>query len=131
MPCSEQCSIFRASPREGVASVEKGIRLSPTDPRLFIWLSGLAAAHYQLQHYPQAVEIGRRSWTLNNSYITGLTYVVAGLGQLERVRDAQAALADLKERDPKLVALRTTLELYADRAGADHLLNGLHQAGFS
>ena len=43
---------------EAVASVEKGIRLSPSDPRLFIWLPGLAAAHYQLRHYSEAVEIG-------------------------------------------------------------------------
>jgi adenylate cyclase len=121
---------FQGQSEEGVASVEKGIRLSPSDPRLFIWLSGLAAAHYQLQHYSQAVEIGRRSWTLNNSYITGLTYVVAGLAQLGRVEDALAALADLKTRDPKLAALRTTLQLYQNQVGIDHLLDGLSKAGF-
>jgi adenylate cyclase len=51
----------RGQSDEAVASVERGIRLSPSDPRLFIWLSGLAAAHYQLRHYAQAIEIGRRS----------------------------------------------------------------------
>ena len=96
---------FQGQPEEGVASVEKGIRLSPSDPRLFIWLSGLGAAHYQLQHYSQAVEIGRRSWALNRNYITGLTYVVAGLAQLGRIEDARTALADLTELDPKLAAL--------------------------
>jgi adenylate cyclase len=121
---------FQGQSEEGVASVEKGIRLSPSDPRLFIWLSGLAAAHYQLGHYSQAVEIGRRSWTLNKNYITGLTYVVAGLAQLGRVEDALAALADLKERDPKLAALRATLQLYQNQAGVDHLLDGLRKAGF-
>jgi TolB-like protein/Tfp pilus assembly protein PilF len=121
---------FQGQSEEGVASVEKGIRLSPSDPRLFIWLSGLAAAHYQLRHYSQAVEIARRSWTLNNGYITGLTYVVAGLAQLGSVEHAQAALADLKERDPKLTALRTTVQLYQDPAAVDHLLDGLRKAGF-
>jgi adenylate cyclase len=121
---------FQGQSEEGVASVEKGIRLSPGDPRLFIWLSGLAAAHYQLRHYSQAVEIGRRSWSLNRSYITGLTYVVAGLAQLRRIEDAHAALADLKEFDPKLAALRATLQLYQNQAGVDHLLDGLRKAGF-
>ena len=121
---------FQGQSDEGVTSVERGIRLSPTDPRLFIWLSGLAAAHYQLRHYSEAVEIGRRSWTLNRNYITGLTYIVSGLAQVGKMDEARAALADLKERDPKLAALRTTLELYEDRAGADHLLDGLHKAGF-
>jgi adenylate cyclase len=44
---------FRGQSEEGVASVELGIRLSPSDPRLFIWLSGLAAAHYQLRPIPR------------------------------------------------------------------------------
>ncbi len=121
---------FQGQSEEGVASVDTGIRLSPSDPRLFIWLSGLTAAHYQLRHYSQAVEIGRRSWTLNNSYITGLTYVVAALAQLGRVEDAMAALADLKKRDPNLTALRTTVQLYRDPAAADHLFDGLRKAGF-
>jgi hypothetical protein len=46
------------------------------------------------------------------------------------VGHAQAALADLKERDPKLTALRTTVQLYQDPAAADHLLDGLRKAGF-
>jgi hypothetical protein len=59
-----------------------------------------------------------------------LTYVVAGLAQLGRVEHAQAALADLKERDSKLTALRTTVQLYQDPAAVDHLLDGLRKAGF-
>jgi len=122
---------FRGEPEEAIASVEKGIRLSPSDPRLFIWLTGLAAAHYQLRHYSQAVEIGRRSWTLNRSYITGLTYIVAGLAQLGRIEEAKAALSDLKELDPNFAAARTTMQrLYQNQVGIDHLLEGLRKAGF-
>ena len=122
---------FRGQPEAGVASVEKGIQLSPRDPRLFIWLSGLAAGHYQLRNYAQAVEIGRRSWTLNRNYITGLTYVVAGLAQLGKIDDASAALVNLREFDPDLRALRTTLQrLYENQVGSDHLLEGLRKAGF-
>ena len=101
-----------------MASVERGIRLSPSDPRLFIWLSGLAAAHYQLRHYAQAIEIGRRSWTLNRNYITGLTYVIAGLAQLGQIDEARATLANLKELDPNLVAVRMPLErVYTSQTG--------------
>ena len=122
---------YRGESEEAIASVEKGIRLSPSDPRLFIWLTGLAAAHYQLGHYSEAVEIGRRSWTLNRNHITSLTYVVAGLAQLGRIEEAQAALSDLKERDPTLAAARTTLErLYQNQDGIDHILDGLRKAEF-
>jgi adenylate cyclase len=122
---------FRGQSEEAVASVEKGIRLSPNDPRLFIWLPALAAAHYQLRHYYQAVATGRRSWTLNRHYTLGLTYVVAGLAQLGQIEEARAALTDLKELDPNLAAVRTTLQrLYQNQAGIDHLLDGLRKAGF-
>jgi TolB-like protein/Tfp pilus assembly protein PilF len=122
---------FLGKPGVGVESIEKGIQLSPRDPRLFIWLSGLAAAHYQLRDYSQAVEIARRSWALNRNYITGLTYVVAGLAQLGNVEEARTALAELRELDPKFAAARTTLQrLYKDQAGIDHLLAGLRKAGF-
>lgn len=121
---------FLGDPEEGVTCVERGIRLSPSDPRLFIWLSGLAAAHYQTRDYAQAVAIGRRSWTLNRNYFTGLTYVVAGQAQLGRKDEARAALSDLRGLDPKLAAARTTLKLYQNQAGIDHLLDGLRKAGF-
>lgn len=122
---------FCGQPEAGLASIEKGIRLSPKDPRLFIWLAGLAAARYQLRHYAEAVEIGRRSWTLNHNYFTGLTYVVAGLAQLDKTSEARAALTTLRELDPKLAAARTILQrLYQDPASIEHLLEGLHKAGF-
>ncbi len=122
---------FRGASEEAVASVKKAIRLSPNDPRLFIWIAALAGAHYQLQHYSQAIEIGRRSWTLNRNYTIGLNYVIAGLAQLGNVDEARAALADLQQIDPNLTALRTTLyRLYKNQAGIDHFLEGLHKAGF-
>ena len=122
---------FLGKPEIGVESIQKGIQLSPRDPRLFIWLSGLSAAHYQLGHYAQAVEIGQRSWSLNRNYITGLTYVVAGLGQLGKIEEARSVLADLRAHDPKFAAARTTLQrLYKDQTAINHLLEGLHKSGF-
>jgi adenylate cyclase len=122
---------YRGQPEEAVAFVEKGIRLSPTDPRLFMWLPPLAAAHYQLRHYDQSVEIGRRSWALNRNWPIGLTYVVAALAQLGQIDDARAALADLKGLDPNLSLVQATVKrLYRDQGGIDHLLDGLAKAGF-
>ena len=76
--------------------VAPGIRLSPSDPRLFMWLPTLAGAHYQLRQYGEAVEFGRRSWSLNRNWPHGLRYVVAGLAQLGKIEEAQAALTELK-----------------------------------
>jgi adenylate cyclase len=122
---------YAGQPEETFPLVEKAIRLSPNDPRLFIWLPALACAHYQLRHYKEAVEAGRRSWTLNRNWPVGLRYVVAGLAQLGRLNEAQAALADLKKIDKDLASYeRLARLLFQQSAAVDHILDGLRKAGF-
>jgi adenylate cyclase len=123
---------YAGRPEEAIPVVEKAIRLSPADPRLFITLPALACAHYQLRHYEHAVQIGRRSWTLNRNWPTGLTYVVAGLAQLGRMEEARAALNIYKElRRIDLAGWeRLVRRLFKDPAAADHLVDGLRKAGF-
>ena len=94
-----QMYLYAGRPEEAVEQAEKGIRLSPTDPRLFIWLPALAGAHYQMGHYIEAVEAGRRSWSLNRNWPHGLRYAVAGLAQLGRIAEARGILAELKLAD--------------------------------
>jgi len=126
-----QMYLYSGRPKEAISLAERGIRLSPTDPRLFIWLPALAGSHYQLRQYAQAVEIGRRAWALNQSWPAGLRYVVAGLGQLGQIEEAQTALADLKTLDSSLDFVEDILtRVYSDRLGVDHFLEGLRKAGF-
>lgn len=122
---------YMGEPDNAIPLIEKGIRLSPSDPRLFIWLPSLAAAHYQLHHYDQALEIARRAWSLKRNWPLGLPYVVAGFVQLGRMDEARGALSELKKLDPNFSMVRTTLErLYKDQAGLEHLLDALRKAGF-
>jgi adenylate cyclase len=126
-----QMYLYAQRPEETIAQAEKGFRLSPTDPRLFIWLPALAGAHYQLHHYAEAVEAGRRSWSLNRNWPHGLRYVVAGLAQLGRIEAARAALAELKLMDANLEYSAAVLRrAYTDLAAIDHILEGLRKAGF-
>jgi adenylate cyclase len=121
---------YAGRPEETIPLVEKAVQLSPTDPRLFIWLPALACAHYQLYHYDQAVEAGRRAWTLNRNLPVGLRYVVAGLAQLERIEEAREALADLEPIDAGLASYeRLARRLFTDSAPVDHVLDGLRKAG--
>jgi uncharacterized protein involved in exopolysaccharide biosynthesis len=45
-------------------------------------------------------------------------------------KDSNVILVSYSSRDPKLAALRTTLQLYQNQAGIDHLLDVLRKAGF-
>jgi tetratricopeptide (TPR) repeat protein len=126
-----QMYLYAGRREEAIERAEKGIRLSPSDPRLFIWLVALAGAHYQMRHYAKAVEAGRRSWSLNRNWPHGLRYVVAGFAQLNRIAEAQAALAELKLMDANLEFTASVLRRnWPDPADVDHLLDGLRKAGF-
>jgi adenylate cyclase len=126
-----QMCLYQGRPEEAITLAEKGIRLSPTDPRLFIWLPALAGAHYQLRRYAEAVEIGRRSWSLNRNWPAGLRYVVAGLAQLGRVEEAQPALDELRRLNTNLAFVEGNLRrLFTDTAGVDHIIEGLRKGGF-
>jgi hypothetical protein len=95
-----------------------------------MWLPALAGAHYQLRHYVEAVEFGRRSWTLRRSWPHGLRYVVAGLAQLDRIEEAKAALAELKLMDANLAYSATALRrLFSNPAAVDQIPDGLRRAG--
>jgi len=123
---------YAGRPEETIPLVEKAIRLSPNDPRLFIWLPALAGAHYQLGHYEQAIEAGRRSWTLNRNWPVGLTYVLAALGQLGRTEEAQTVLPSFKALRPTDLAgwERNARRVFTDLASVDRLRDGLRKAGF-
>ena len=126
-----QMYLYAGQREEAIERVEKGIRLSPSDSRLFIWLPALAGAHYQMRHYEKAIAAGRRSWSLNRNWPHGLRYVVAGLGQLGRIEEARAALAELKLMDANLeVSARVLRRNWPDPGDVDHLLEGLRKAGF-
>jgi len=126
-----QMYLYAGRRDEAIERAEKGIGLSPSDPRMFIWLPALAGAHYQLRHYKEAGEIGRRSWSLNRNWPTGLRYVVAGLAQLGRIEEARAALAQLKPMDANLEFSASLFRrTWPDPADVDHLLDGLRKAGF-
>jgi TolB-like protein/Flp pilus assembly protein TadD len=122
---------YAGQPEETIPLVEKAIRLSPGDPRLFMWLAALAAAHYQLRHYEQAVEIGRRGWTLNRNWSSGLTYTIAGLGQLGRIAEARAVLPDYQKLHANLASWETLVRrVFQNPAAVDHIADGLRRAGF-
>ena len=84
-----------------------------------------------MRHYAEAVDAGRRSWSLNRNWPVGLRYVVAGLAQLGRIEKAQVALAQLKlmDRNPEFSASRLRRNWY-DPADLDHILDGLRKTGF-
>jgi adenylate cyclase len=112
-------------------SVLVALRLSPTDPRKFIWMPALAGSLYLSGRYEEAVESGREGHAMKPDYVAPLRYVVAGLGQLGRASEAAPYLAALRKTDGDLARVRTYLgRYYIDATALDHIIEGLRKGGF-
>ena len=128
-----RCLIYRVDPRRRWRASKRG---SGSARAIRACLSGcpaLAARSLPAPAYSQAIEIGRRSWTLNRNYITGL--------HLCRCR-TRPARTDQRKRRPRFRPEKARPEArlgaqnlkrvqsYQNQAGIDHLLEGLRKAGF-
>jgi TolB-like protein/Flp pilus assembly protein TadD len=125
-----QMHLYRGDVSEAIKMAERGIRLGPRDPRLFIWLPALSGAYYQLGRYVQAIEPGLRSWDLNRNWPAGLRYATAALAQLDRIAEAESAVRELKLLGQSVDFIEANLRrLYVDGAAVDHVIEGLRKAG--
>jgi adenylate cyclase len=118
-------------PKTAIRFIETALRLSPHDPRHFMWLPALSAAHYLSNNYETAITVGQRALSIRPDYLVPVRYIAAGLGQLGRVADAGPVLDLLRKMDPDLAATERMLRrYYVSEEAIDHILGGLRRAGF-
>ena len=117
-------------PDEALASVKLAMRLSPHDPRRFLWLPALAGSHYLGHRYLSALAAGQEALTANPKYLPVARYIVASLGQLGRVAEAKIVLPLLQRLDGDIAATETHLRRYFVDAAVQHIVAGLRKAGF-
>jgi adenylate cyclase len=122
---------YRGQPTKAIEFVTRAMRLSPNDPRVFLWIPALAGSHYLAGQYEQAIEAGRYGLTIKPDYRHCLRYLIAALGQLGRHDEAAGIIGQLRALDGSLAKTAAFLSLYyVDRKALDHILEGLRKAGF-
>jgi len=106
------------------------MRLSPSDPRQFIWMPPLAASHYLAGRYEEAIETGRQGYAMRPDYVAPLRYVVAAMGQLGRRAEAKQLLPVLRRSHANLAGAEFFLRrYYVDETALSLILGGLKKAG--
>ncbi len=118
-------------PDQALAALETAFRLSPTDQRQFIWLTGVAGAHYLRGDYELAIEAGRRGLALRPDYLHPARYVAAALGQLDRAAEATSYVAMVRTLDATLSGTRNILGRAFEPQPLQKILDGLGRAGLS
>ena len=122
--------IFSGRPKEGIAALERSIRLDPRDPRSAHRLNRLALGLYFTGDYVAAVEVANRTIRSYPDFPLVYRWLAAALGQLGRTEEARKALK-------KAIAISpTSFDMYVrnrvpwmrpeDHA---HMVAGLRKAG--
>jgi adenylate cyclase len=123
--------IFSGRPKEGVAALERSIRLDPRDPRSAVRLSRMALGLYFSGEYATTVEVAKRAIRAYPEFPNPYRWLAAALGQLGRVDEAKEALKQAIAIVPASfetnVRRRVPWMRPEDHA---HMLEGLRKAGW-
>jgi len=123
--------VHSGKPKEGIVSLETGIRLDPLAPRMATRLAQTATGHYFSREYEKVVEVATRTIRSYPNFPNPYRWLAAALGQLDRPEEARQALE-------KYVALAPAgLDMYARKRPAffrpvdyELLVEGLRKAGW-
>jgi adenylate cyclase len=123
--------IFSGRPKEGVAALERSIRLDPRDPRSAVRLSRMALGLYLSEEYATAAEVCKQAIRSYPEFPNPYRWLAAALGQLGRAEEAkealQQAIAILPGAFERTVRGRVPWMRPEDHA---HMLEGLRKAGW-
>jgi adenylate cyclase len=82
--------IFSGRSKEGVAALERSIRLDPRHPRSAVRLNHMTLGFYFARRYTAAVEIAKRAIRSYPEFPNPYRWLAAALGQLGRTEEATA-----------------------------------------
>ena len=100
---------FAGRPDIALPCFERALRLSPTDPGSFFFLTGAAMAHLLSGRAEEALELAGKSMGLNPSWDTTQLVLAAATGQLGRTAESRAAVDRLVAFAP-----HSTVSLYEE-----------------
>jgi TolB-like protein len=109
----------------------RAMRLSPLDPRLFLWQFFTALAHYCAGHHQEAISWAESSLREQPNSVSAMRILAASLALEGRIGEAQKATARLLTVDPTLRASKLGDVMPPFRRPQDRTkyVEGLRQAG--
>jgi TolB-like protein/class 3 adenylate cyclase len=123
-------AVYGGDPEEAILHAQRAMRLSPSDPIMFMPLTMAGLAHLFAGRPEQAVELTRRSANLYPDWDTTYWVMAAAYGRLGRAAEAKSAIERLLALSPgaSIESLRRQLPI-RDPASLALVLDGLRRAG--
>jgi TolB-like protein/cytochrome c-type biogenesis protein CcmH/NrfG len=122
--------VFDGQPEDAINYFQKALRMSPHDPLVAVFCSGMGTAHYYAHRYDEAVEWCRKGIRERPGYTAVHRILCASLAMAGRTEEAEAAAATLRRLQPDIsIAWIEQHVPYTPRA-IPHFLDGMRKAGF-
>jgi adenylate cyclase len=123
--------LFSGRLRDGLAAIQRSIRLDPRDPALASRLNYMAIGLYFSREYEAAVEATKRAIRSYPEFPLPYRWLAAALGQTGRVEEARQALEQALAIAPTAFYLYVRQRVPWMRAEDHaHMLEGLRKAGW-
>jgi adenylate cyclase len=117
---------FASRPEEGIAMIQKAIRLSPQDPTLPEFHADLAVGHFVAGRYPETVSYARQARRERAGGNWSWPFLVAGLAHLDQSEEAKGELREMRRH----FEMHAAQNVFADRTVVVRLIEGLQKAGW-
>jgi TolB-like protein len=116
--------------RQAIPHIQRAMRLSPRDAHMGSFMVRMAEAHLAMKEYDEAVAWARKALREQGFQWSRYAVLIASLGHLRRVPEAQRVVEELgvTRSDLSLAFVRRT-HLYTPNKTLDHYLDGLRKAG--
>ncbi len=123
--------LYGGKPQASIPHFETAIRLNPRAPNSWTNPQMLAHAYFNMGRYEEAARWCEKAVRQPNAPFMPFAIAAATLGQLGRVDEARALLAEARRRRPGFSAhtIRRTTALYGRHSGAERIIEGLRKAG--
>jgi adenylate cyclase len=123
--------VFSGQRKEGRASLEHYLRLSPRDPARPIRMAQIAASYYFERDYARAAEMARRAVREFPTVPIAYRWLAAALGQLGRAAEGQEVMQGLRRTSPSSIDMYVKqLPPQYRRVDYNHMMAGLLKAGW-
>ncbi len=89
-------------PDDGIALIERAMRLSPLDPQTYLFHTWLGSCHFFAGRFDDAIKWCERSSRAKPRYFEPWVIMTAAFGELNRLDEAARALRKVHELIPRL-----------------------------
>ncbi len=120
---------FAGRPVDGIANLERSIKLNPQDPRIHFVITMLARAHLNARTPEPAVRWAETAVRRRVDYPLAHLVLAAAFGHIGRAGEAHSALAECERLDPGFATRWALRPMYRDPADDLYFLDGLRRAG--